>query len=217
VTNVETSTHRQAKSDTTRTCVGCGLRADAASMVRAVLAGGEVEFDVLFRRGGRAIGRGAHLHAKPACIAKAPRRLAHALKAHVGTDAVDLGRRLALACEGAMIDGLLGAQRRRALGPGAEPQAPLLIVATDGARASGVASGGLAELERAIAAGRAMAWSTKSELGALLGEEAVAICSVRDAGLASRLIELRAAAEAGVAVAKATREGAQCSRRPEAR
>ena len=74
---------------------------------------------------------------------------------------------------------------------------------------------------RCVAEGRAIAWSSKSELGAMLGEGVVAICAIRHAGLAAEMKRVRAAADAGVAAqseeATRAREGARCSRRPEAR
>lgn len=196
---------------TTRTCVGCGLRDDATAMVRLALADGEVVFGALLHRG-----RGAHLHPRAECVAKAPRGLARAFKADVRVDAADLGRRLVMSCERRMVGLLLAAWRSRSLAIGADAAtaalgagAPLAIVAVD----AGSVRKSL-EVERAIVSGRAMAWKTKGELGALLGEEAVAICAVRNAGIASELQFMRAAVDAGTA---ATREGAECSRRPEAR
>ncbi|MDP8999685.1 MAG: YlxR family protein [Myxococcota bacterium] len=196
---------------TTRTCIGCGLRDDLAAMVRLTMVGDEVVFGAQFHAG-----RGAHLHPRPACVAKAPRGLTRAFKAEVRVDAADLGRRLVMSCDRRMVGLFLAARRRRSLAVGADAAtaalregAPLAIVALD----AGSVRNSL-EVERAVAAGRAMAWKTKDELGALLGEEAVAICAVRHAAIASELKFMRAAADAG---AVATREGAECSRRPEAR
>jgi ribosomal protein L7Ae-like RNA K-turn-binding protein len=113
---------------------------------------------------------------------------------------------------------LLAARRIRALAIGAHAAtralartdaSTLAVVAVD---AGSIATSGA--VEQAARDGRAIAWKTKSELGALLGEETVAICAVCHAGIAGELKTLRAAADAGAA---ATREGAGCSRRPEAR
>ena len=87
--------------------------------------------------------------------------------------------------------------------------APLAIVAVD---AGSVAL--RTEVERAAAEGRVIGWKTTNELGKLLGEPTVAICAVCHDGIAAELKTLRAAADAGAA---ATREGAGCSRCPEAR
>jgi predicted RNA-binding protein YlxR (DUF448 family) len=200
----------------TRTCVGCGLRDDAAELLRLVAVEDEFAFDLA----GGAFGRGAHLHARPACIEKAPRGLARGLRGAVKTDTAAIGRRLVEACDRRMAGLLLAARRSRALAIGAdaaiealEPGAPLGVVAVD---AGGVAT--TAEVQRCIAAGRAMAWRTRSELGSLLGERSVAICAVRHAGIAAELKRMRVAADAGAAATtSATREGAECSRFPEAR
>ncbi|HET9599226.1 MAG TPA: YlxR family protein [Anaeromyxobacteraceae bacterium] len=52
-----------------RTCVGCGAKASPAELVRLRAVGGEVRPDV---RGGR----GAWLHASPACLERAGKRRA---------------------------------------------------------------------------------------------------------------------------------------------
>lgn len=182
-------------------------------MVRLVSCDKDVAFDLA----GSAFGRGAHLHATPACLGKAPKRLARALRQELEVGAAELGRRLVAACDRRMAGLLLAARRMRGLAIGADAarqalSAPgsLAIVAVD-------AGGGIAssvEVTRAIATGRAVAWSTKAELGALLGHDAVAICTVRHAGIATELKSMRSAADAGAA---AMREGAECSRCPEAR
>jgi predicted RNA-binding protein YlxR (DUF448 family) len=204
---------RGDKRSPTRTCVGCGLRDDAAALLRLVVAEDEVAFDLA----GGAFGRGAHLHARPACIGKAPRGLARAFRGPVNLDVGVLAGRLGEACDRRMAGLLLAAHRSRALAIGAdaalsalEEGAPLAVVAVD---AGTVAT--TVEVVRCVAAGRAIAWSTRSELGALFGERAVAICAVRHAGIGAELKRMRAAADAG---ATATREGAGCSSRcPEAR
>jgi hypothetical protein len=131
-------------------------------------------------------------------------------------EVADIGRSLVMSCERRMVGLLVAAWRSRSLAIGADAAraalqggAPLAIVAVD----AGSVRKSL-EVEGAIMGGRAIAWKTKSELGALLGGEAVAICAVRNAGIATELQFMRAAADAGTA---ATREGAECSRRPEAR
>ncbi len=212
------------KRSPTRTCVGCGLRDDASALVRLVVSDGEVAFDLA----GGSFGRGAHGHARPECIAKAPRGLARAFRAGVRLDAAELGRRLVSACDRRMQGLLLAAHRLRALAIGADrvggalranrdgtDTGTLAVVAVD---AGTVASSGNRVLAEAIAAGHAIAWSTKGELGGLLGEKAVAVCAVRHAGIAAELKRMRAAADAGVEVTRAaTKEGAGCSRFPEAR
>jgi predicted RNA-binding protein YlxR (DUF448 family) len=211
---VETVMHQRSKSAKTppeRTCVGCGLRDAASAMVRLVVAEDEVVFDLA----GGAFGRGAHLHARSECIEKAPRGLARTFKRDPKVDARELAARLSAACDRRMSGLLMAARRTNALAVGADASleaihrgAPLVVVAVDAGKIAQTL-----EVQGAVAEGRAIAWKAKNELGALLGEEAVAICAVRHAGIASELKVLRAAADAA---AVATREGAECSRRPEA-
>jgi predicted RNA-binding protein YlxR (DUF448 family) len=211
---VETVMHQRSKSAKTppeRTCVGCGLRDAASAMVRLVVAEDEVAFDLA----GGAFGRGAHLHPRPECIEKAPRGLARTFKRDPKVDARELAARLSSACDRRMSGLMMAARRTNALAVGADASleairrgAPLAVVAVDAGKIAQTL-----EVQGAIAEGRAIAWKAKNELGALLGETAVAICAVRHAGIASELKVLRAAADAA---AVATREGAECSRRPEA-
>jgi predicted RNA-binding protein YlxR (DUF448 family) len=211
---LETTMHRPSKSGRTapeRTCVGCGLRDAAAAMVRLVVAEDEVVFDLA----ARAFGRGAHLHARPECIEKAPRGLARTFKRDPKVDVRGLAARLSAACDRRMAGLMLAARRINALAIGTDASfeafrrgAALLVVAVD----AGTIAQSL-EVEGAVLEGRAIAWKTKNDLGGLLGAPAVAICAVRHAGIAEELKMLRAAADAA---AVATREGAECSRRPEA-
>jgi hypothetical protein len=214
-TVTERRSRRAERSDRARTCVGCGLRDDPSSMARLSVVRGEVRFGALL--GGRVRpafgGRGAHLHARPVCLAKAPRSLARALRAEVRVDPAELGSRLFWACDEAITGRVLAGRRAGALALGVDVQAPLVIVAVDGYPEAA----GDALLASVIAGGRAIAWKTKSELGTLLGEGRVASCSIRDAVIASQVIRLRAAADAGMAAVKATGKGAECSRCPEAR
>jgi predicted RNA-binding protein YlxR (DUF448 family) len=133
-------------------------------------------------------------------------------------DAADLGARLVAACTQRMTGLLMAARRLGAVAIGSEaardalargmreieakmpnriPAAPLAIVAAD---AGSVAQS--LEVTRAVAAGRAIAWSSKIELGALLGEEAIAICTVRHESIAAELRRMHAAADAGAAVTR---------------
>jgi hypothetical protein len=185
-------------------------------MVRLVLEEGIVGFDLA----GGAFGRGAHLHPRPGCIGKAPRGLARAFRQQVSVTGPELGRLLQTSADRRIAGLLLAARRCRALDVGAaasletlsrtEGQAPkvLAVVAVD---AGSVAT--TSEVTRASAAGRAIAWGAKSELGVLLGEDAVAICAVRHEKIALEIQKSCALADAGRAAA---REGAGC-RFPEAR
>ncbi|HEY8090860.1 MAG TPA: DUF448 domain-containing protein [Polyangiaceae bacterium] len=197
-----------------RTCVGCGLRGEATGMLRLVVSDDEVAFDLA----GGHFGRGAHLHARPDCIAGAPRGLSRTFKRDVKVGPAELAERLVAACDRRMTGLLLAARRTRALAIGADAAleairrgAPLALVAVD---AGSIAA--KTEVTGAIAEGRAVAWRTKAELGQVLGETAVALCAVLNEGIAAELQVLRAAVDAATATTT-TREGGECSRRPEAR
>ncbi|MDP9035487.1 MAG: YlxR family protein [Myxococcota bacterium] len=211
-----------------RTCVGCGLKDDAAALLRLIVADGEVAFVSLFsngephrhhRNGGdvsAALGRGAHVHPRSHCLSLAPKGLARAFHCEVITSAAQLGKQLVAACDRRMIGLLLAARRTRMVAVGGDAScaairegAPLVVVALDAG-----SIGTSLEVSGAVAEGRAIGWKTKNELGALLGVKAVALCAVRHAGIAEQLKVLRAAADAGAAM---TGEGAECSRCPEAR
>jgi predicted RNA-binding protein YlxR (DUF448 family) len=199
----------------TRTCVGCGQRDEASLMLRLVLVDA-AEDPVAFDLAGGSFGRGGHVHARPTCLEKAPRGMARAFRRNIGATPEAIGRLLVAACNKRFVGLLLAARRIGALEIGADAAfeairrgVPLAIVATD---AGSVASS--LEVSRAVAEGRAIAWSNKNELGGLLGERAVAICAVRHDAIASELKRMRAAADAGVTM---QREGAECSRCPEAR
>jgi predicted RNA-binding protein YlxR (DUF448 family) len=217
---MQTRDPRTARPKPERTCVGCGQRDGAEAMLRLVVAESEVVFDLA----GGGFGRGAHLHARPACIEGAPRGIARGFGRSITADAAQLGARLVEACERRGAGLLLAAHRLRELKIGADAAveamnkgAPLLLVAGD--------AGAIARnttVERCIAEGRAIGWSSKVGLGALLGEATVAICAVRHESIAAELKKMRIAADAGLALATdktgdtSTREGAGC-RSPEAR
>jgi predicted RNA-binding protein YlxR (DUF448 family) len=217
---MESRDPRSARQKPERTCVGCGQRDDADGMLRLLVVEGEVAFDLA----GGGFGRGAHLHARPTCIEGAPRGLARAFKRAIDLAPGRLGSMLVEACERRVAGLLLAAHRLHDLEVGADAAvdamnrgAPLLMVASD---AGAIARDGA--VTRCIAEGRAIAWSTKMGLGALLGEATVAICAVRHAGIAAEIKKMRVAADAGLATATdgtgdtSAREGAGC-RSPEAR
>lgn len=226
---IQASEVRTKRAHPTRTCVGCGAHDDAAEMVHVVVCDEGVAFDTLFAgRGGlvglEARGRGAHVHARAACVEKAPAGIARTLRRPAGVNAAELGRLLVVACERRMSGLLVSARRLGQVAVGADAAldaakqgAPLVVVAVD---AGTVAE--KTEVADGITSGRCVAWRTKLELGALLGDSkhgtppAVAICAVRHEGIAAELKKVRAAADAGAAAMAAMREGARC-RRPEAR
>src|SRR5579862_7031111 len=86
-----------------RTCVGCGRRDDATALLRLIAADDEVAFDLA----GGAFGRGAHVHAQAACLARTPRGLARTLRLGRAVDAAAVGRALVAACDRRMAGLLL--------------------------------------------------------------------------------------------------------------
>lgn len=178
----------------TRTCMGCGehvpfdsarspLRghpatAAAADLVRFVLGPeGEIAVDA---RGG-AFGRGAHVHARPACLERAAKGgLARSTKGKaLGVLSEDGTRHplhagsLARAIQEAMerrIEGLFAAaarSRQLAVHDGESSpearEAELLVVACDAAAAAE-----RAEVRRAVSEGRAVAWGDVPRLGRMV-------------------------------------------------
>jgi predicted RNA-binding protein YlxR (DUF448 family) len=73
------------RSSPVRMCVGCRRRGGKGSLVRVVRA---ADGSAVVDRGGTAPGRGAYVHADPACVEAAFARgaLLRALRAGVGSD-----------------------------------------------------------------------------------------------------------------------------------
>jgi hypothetical protein len=238
---MKTADDRNSPRTRARTCVGCGTADEPEAMVRLVVDGGEVAFDLA----GKAFGRGAYVHARPSCLSAAPRGISRsfrpgrrpggeggevASRPSPQVDAATLGERLRAASDARIAGLLLAARRLRAVEIGAEatlralrmnPRA-LAVVAVD---AGSIASS--TEVGAAVGAGRAVAWSTKIELGALLGADSVAICAVCHDSIAAQLVAARATADAAAVLRvvdgraseerAAKGEGTGCSRRPEGR
>jgi ribosomal protein L7Ae-like RNA K-turn-binding protein/predicted RNA-binding protein YlxR (DUF448 family) len=146
-------------------------------LVRLVLG---PEGDLVVDGADGAFGRGAHVHGRPACLEKAARGgLARSFKGKATSVLTEDGQHhpvsadvLARAIQEAMyrrIEGLLtAAVRSRRLARGADAvteacrrgEAELVVVATDAAAAAD-----LAEVQRAVSEGRAVAWADKLRLG----------------------------------------------------
>jgi predicted RNA-binding protein YlxR (DUF448 family)/ribosomal protein L30E len=189
---------KAAKMRSERTCAGCGKHAPAEELVRVVHdpSSGEVAIDLA----GSGFGRGAHLHATSECIAKAVKGgLARVFKAKVVADASQLRTALVTAAD-RRIEGLLsGARRAGQLAIGSdvvalavrEGRAELVVVARDAAAAAR-----LPEIERAIAVGKAIAFSDKQRLGPLMGRAShsggvseVAVIAVLHPGVATAVAQ----------------------------
>lgn len=171
-------TPREAKR--ARTCIGCGERVALGAEIRGPeSSGADLVGLVLGPTGELAIdprersGRGAHVHARPACVAKAAHRgLAKSFKGRARPIAAsELARSIVDALDRRLEGLALSALRTRNVAMGADAvtsacragEAALVVVAKD-ARAGAE----LTEVRRAIADGRAVAWSTRDRLGALL-------------------------------------------------
>jgi predicted RNA-binding protein YlxR (DUF448 family)/ribosomal protein L7Ae-like RNA K-turn-binding protein len=190
----------------TRTCVGCHQPAEARELVRVVLGpDGALAPDP---RGG-SIGRGAWLHPRPECLVRAvPRGVARALKAEVTTNAEEFSGLM----RGAGMRRLLGlvsaAWRAKKVAVGASAveevlatgEKCLVIVATD-AQAAAAGYG----VSRAVALGRALATSTKVELGGALGRAEVGVVAILDEGFERPLREAAALSELRVPEARSKR------------
>jgi predicted RNA-binding protein YlxR (DUF448 family) len=190
----------------TRTCVGCHAEADASELVRVVLGpDGALAPDP---RGG-AFGRGAWLHPRPECLVRAvPRGVARALRAEVKTNAEEFSALM----RGAGMRRLLGlvgsAFRAKKAVVGATAveevlangEKCLVLVATD-AQAAAAGYG----VARAVALGRALAASTKVELGAALGRAEVGVAAILDEGFERPLREAAALSELRVPGPRARR------------
>ncbi|HEX6273350.1 MAG TPA: YlxR family protein [Polyangiaceae bacterium] len=193
----------------TRTCVGCQAAAPAGELVRVVLGpDGSLAPDP---RGG-AFGRGAWLHPRPECLARAiPRGVARALKSEVRTSAEEFSVLLRRAGIRRLL-GLVGSAfraRKAAVGATAVEevlatgQDCLVVVATD-AHAAAAGYG----VSRAVALGRALAASTKVELGGALGRAEVGVVAILDRGFEAPLREAALLSELDVPRVRPRREPA---------
>jgi predicted RNA-binding protein YlxR (DUF448 family) len=127
-------------------------------------------------------GRGAHVHASPDCVAKALKGgFARVFKTRVEGKAQDFAAQLVAAADRRIEGLLMGARRARHLVIGGDSvveglrggKVKLVVVARDAAAAAQ-----LGEVRDAVAAGKAIAWSLKGRLGALLAKDEVAVCGV---------------------------------------
>ena len=194
-----------------RTCVGCGARVprDRArlELVRVVITpdGGSV-IDLA----SSSVGRGAWVHARPACLSAAARKgLARSLRTRVETDAGELARQIRLAAT-RRVEGLLSSARRAtkaAIGTSAVDAADaagrvrLLLVARDAAAAAQQPP-----VAHALNEGNVLVWGEKAGLAqALSWARPVAVIAITDDGLAEALRH-------AVALSEVTVEGPDVNR-----
>lgn len=179
-----------------RTCVGCGEKDHPSVFVRLILS---PDGDVAVDAGDGSFGRGAHVHPRPDCLAKACKGgIARAMKTNVRVTPAELGTQMADALDRRMEGLVLAARRTNALEIGADAacaalgkDAPLVVVARD--------AGSVIEkmtVADAIAEGRAVAWGTKERIGGLLGRSEVAIAAVTNKSIAAEMMKVCAGKDA---------------------
>jgi uncharacterized protein len=192
-----------------RTCVGCLEVGPAEPLVRVVLGpDGSIVPDLA----SGAVGRGAWIHARAACIKKGvPRGFAKSFKTNVVADQTEFVRNLSLQAERrafALLGSALRAGRGRAgttqvrdaiNGGGVE----LVIVARD-ARAAADAPW----IDALVGEGRARAFATKELLGRAIGREEIGVIAILDVGLASALKRALDVADLGLPGAAGRSAGA---------
>jgi predicted RNA-binding protein YlxR (DUF448 family) len=201
----------------TRTCVGCGDAVDATELLRVVLGpqGEDGGAPVAIDLASGAHGRGAHVHASRACLAKAAKSgLARSFKTKIATSETELVAQIEAACDRRIAGLITGASRARMVAIGADATndalkrgAPLVVVATDAA--SVVEHGPVAQ---AIAEGRAIAWKDKVTLGGLFGRAEVAVCAVTNESVSAEIARARRTVDAIVGGGGSTR-GEACRSR----
>ena len=169
-TSATTTTMTTGRARNERTCAGCGDKAPAGELVRLVHGPG---LTVAVDAAGGAFGRGAHVHPRPECLAKACKGgLARAFKANVKVSPEELGDAIGAAMDRRLEGLLVAASLGGGLAVGADAareamvkgRASLVVVARD---AGSVADD--REVVEQVSRGRAIAWGEKARLGALVG------------------------------------------------
>ena len=175
-----------------RQCAGCAKRDFADALIRVVLdpADGSLAVDLADSR----FGRGAHMHASKECAQKALRGgFAKHFKCKIDgtrTSLESLSEQVLDAAD-RRIEGLLAGARRGKLAISGsdvvraayrDGTAAIIVVASDAAAAAK-----LAEIQDAVAQGKAIGWSNKQRLGAIFGRDEVAVCAVLHDGVAKAI------------------------------
>lgn len=170
-----------------RTCTGCRKPDEPEHLLRLIVGEDGTVVADLARRG---FGRGAWVHPRPECLARAPRGLGRALKMGVKATPEDLAHsiRAAAARRVAALIGSAKASGKLAIGSDAVHEAlqagrvALTLLAVD-ARAAATPPW----IAEQVALGRVVAWGTKQSIGELLGRGETAVLGVQDRGLADAL------------------------------
>jgi predicted RNA-binding protein YlxR (DUF448 family) len=151
---------------------------------------GEPGAEVAFDLAGGSFGRGAHVHPRASCLAKAAKSgLSRAFRCRVAVTSEALFENLRAAVSRRVSGLIVGAKRAGHLAIGAdaacealERGAPLVLVASDAGTVVG-----RAPIAHAAGGGRAVVWSDKRSLGALMQREEVAVVAVENDSVAREL------------------------------
>jgi predicted RNA-binding protein YlxR (DUF448 family)/ribosomal protein L30E len=193
-TTVHTEKNVPRETSGERTCVGCGKRSPADTLVRVVLGDKTVVPDA---KGG-GFGRGAHVHAEKSCLEVAckkgfPRTFKQEVRADVASLATAIAEAHDRRIEGLLIGGLRGGHVIYGTDKVVEGlragEAKLVLLAADAAAAAE-----RNDVRLATGEGRALVWhGDRMRLGAALGRrgdaarDGVAICAVTSAQLAAEV------------------------------
>lgn len=173
-----------ALSGSARTCVGCGVVAPPAEMVRLSLD--EAGAPTLARRG-----RGAHVHPRPRCIAGAAKRgLARSFRREVRVREGALATEIVNAARETSRRALDASWRANAVSVGAA-EVGAALEAGD-AQSCVVACDAMDEtyhpaIATAIGTGRAVASSSRRELGAIVRRDEAPVVGIHHPKLAERI------------------------------
>ena len=181
-----------------RTCAGCREVGDPGELVRAVLG---PEGQAVPDLSGSGFGRGAWVHPRAACLAKAlPRGFSKSMKASVHTSPADFAAALCAQAERRAYS-LIGAAfraRKAAAGTTAVRDAftaglvKLVLVASD-ARAAATTPA----VEALVKSGQARAFGSKELLGRAIGRPETGVIAILDDGISTALLHTLVVAELG--------------------
>jgi len=185
-----------------RTCAGCREVTDPDGLVRAVLGpDGQVVPDL----GGGGFGRGAWVHPRAACLAKAlPRGFSKSMKRAVHTSVAEFSGALRAQAERRAYALVGAAFRARKAAAGSTAvrdsftagQVKLVLVACD-ARAAAETPW----VEALVTSGRARAFGSKELLGRAIGRPETGVIAILDEGISSALSHTLGVHELGLASA----------------
>jgi predicted RNA-binding protein YlxR (DUF448 family)/ribosomal protein L7Ae-like RNA K-turn-binding protein len=189
----------QAEQTSERTCVGCGKRMPAESLVRVVLAEtpDQKASSVVCDAKGGSFGRGAHVHASPECLVNACKKgLPRAFKREIKMTPLELaqsiaaahGRRLAGLLAGGVRAGLVAIGNDAVIEALRSGRSKLVVLAADAAAAAS-----RDEVRMAVGEGKSVVFGDRMKLAEAVGRvgaqarEGVAIVAITDHALAGEV------------------------------